>query len=52
MLNVSRELITDSSLLNELQYGNKIAILIGDILIANASKMTAELDDCKVYDFS
>ncbi|OQR71628.1 decaprenyl-diphosphate synthase subunit 2-like [Tropilaelaps mercedesae] len=50
ILNVSRELITDPSLLDELQYGNKIAILVGDILIANASKMTAELNDCKVLE--
>lgn len=45
---MSQELITDESLLNDLQYGNKIAILIGDILIANASKKTSELNDCKV----
>ena len=45
---MSRELVTDESLLNDLQYGNKIAILVGDILIANASKKTSELNNCKV----
>lgn len=48
ILNLSSSSIPDENDLHDLQFGNKISILSGDYLLANACKGLANLRNCKV----
>lgn len=50
ILNLSNDLFPDATTLKDLQFGNKISVLTGDYLIANASKFLTDLQNCKVVD--
>ncbi|XP_071039222.1 all trans-polyprenyl-diphosphate synthase PDSS2 isoform X2 [Parasteatoda tepidariorum] len=50
ILNLSPTNIPDENMLHDLQFGNKISILSGDYLLANACKGLANLKNCKVVD--
>ncbi|KFM62441.1 Decaprenyl-diphosphate synthase subunit 2, partial [Stegodyphus mimosarum] len=50
ILNLSSSSIPDENTLQDLQFGNKISILSGDYLLANACKGLANLRNCKVVD--
>ncbi|XP_064473713.1 all trans-polyprenyl-diphosphate synthase PDSS2-like [Ornithodoros turicata] len=50
ILNLSNDLFPDATTLKDLQFGNKISVLTGDYLIANASKFLTDLKNCKVVD--
>lgn len=50
ILNLSQATIPDCNILHDLQFGNKISVLSGDYLLANACKELAELRNCKVVD--
>ncbi|KAH7947225.1 hypothetical protein HPB52_008491 [Rhipicephalus sanguineus] len=50
VLNLSNDLFPDATTLKDLQFGNKISVLTGDYLIANASKSLTDLKNCKVVD--
>lgn len=48
VLNLSNDLFPDATTMKDLQFGNKISVLTGDYLIANASKSLTDLKNCKV----
>lgn len=48
ILNLSGSLVPDPRTLDDLQFGNKISILGGDYLLANACILLAELRNSKV----
>lgn len=48
ILNLSTTSVPDENDLHDLQFGNKISILSGDYLLANACKGLANLRNCKV----
>lgn len=50
ILNLSYTSAPDENTLQDLQFGNKISILSGDYLLANACKGLANLRNCKVVD--
>lgn len=50
VLNLSNDLFPDATTMKDLQFGNKISVLTGDYLIANASKSLTDLKNCKVVD--
>ncbi|XP_054707797.1 all trans-polyprenyl-diphosphate synthase PDSS2-like [Uloborus diversus] len=50
ILNLSTTAVPDQDVLQDLQFGNKISILSGDYLLANACKGLANLRNCKVVD--
>lgn len=50
VLNLSNNQFPDATTLRDLQFGNKISVLTGDYLIANASKSLTDLKNCKVVD--
>lgn len=50
ILNLSASLVPDTRTLDDLQFGNKISILGGDYLLANACILLAELRNSKVVD--
>ncbi|XP_013776731.1 decaprenyl-diphosphate synthase subunit 2-like [Limulus polyphemus] len=50
MLNLSESAVPDSNTLKDLQFGNKISVLSGDYLLANACKGLAELRNCTAVD--
>lgn len=50
VLNLSNDQFPDATTLRDLQFGNKISVLTGDYLIANASKSLTDLKNCKVVD--
>lgn len=50
ILNLSAALVPDPRNLDDLHFGNKISILGGDYLLANACTLLAELRNCKVVD--
>ncbi|GFY71440.1 decaprenyl-diphosphate synthase subunit 2 [Trichonephila inaurata madagascariensis] len=50
ILNLSPTVVPDENTREDLQLGNKISILSGDYLLANACKGLANLRNCKVVD--
>ncbi|CAL1272438.1 unnamed protein product [Larinioides sclopetarius] len=50
ILNISPTVVPDENSREDLQLGNKISILSGDYLLANACKGLADLRNCKVVD--
>lgn len=48
ILNLSSSSVPDKKDLHDLQFGNKISILSGDYLLANACKGLANVRNCKV----
>ncbi|KAG8179103.1 hypothetical protein JTE90_005459 [Oedothorax gibbosus] len=50
ILNLSPTVVPDENTRQDLQFGNKISILSGDYLLANACKGLANLRNCKVVD--